>query len=271
MLICAGNLDKEGGVSFKSGKKPIRLIKQLIHSVSNSKDITVLDFFAGSGTTMHAIMQLNSEDDGKRTCIIVTNNENQICENVTYLRCKNVITGYNNSKGLNINTLRYYKTDYISRDRTQKNMRALVAAATDLLCIKEDLYEEQKKFGRAKVNPRVMRYFSDGRKHMLVVYREEFVDELVEEIKSLTPDPSPKERGVGRLKIYIFSPGRYAFDDSFYEVRDKVQLIALPAAIYDAYVKVLPKRKEQLLNEEKKEEIEIAQDLFEEQEKGGEA
>ena len=266
-----GNLDKEGGVSFKSGKKPIRLIKQLIHSVSNSKDITVLDFFAGSGTTMHAIMQLNSEDDGKRTCIIVTNNENQICENVTYLRCKNVITGYNNSKGLNINTLRYYKTDYISRDRTQKNMRALVAAATDLLCIKEDLYEEQKKFGRAKVNPRVMRYFSDGRKHMLVVYREEFVDELVEEIKSLTPDPSPKERGVGRLKIYIFSPGRYAFDDSFYEVRDKVQLIALPAAIYDAYVKVLPKRKEQLLNEEKKEEIEIAQDLFEEQEKGGEA
>ena len=50
-----------------------------------------------------------------------------------------------------------------------------------------------------------------------------------------------------------------------------MQLVALPAAIYDAYVKVLPKRKEQLLNEEKKEGKEMAQDLFEEQEKGGEA
>jgi len=99
---------------------------------------------------------------------------------------------------------------------------------------------------------------------MLVVYREEFVDELAAEIAKI-------DFGGARLKIYIFSPGRYAFDDSFYEARDKVQLVALPAAIYDAYVKVLPKRKEQLLNEEKKEEIEIAQDLFEEQEKGGEA
>ena len=48
--------------------------------------------------------------------------------------------------------------------------------------------------------------------------------------------------GNERLKIYIFSPARYAFNDNFFEVQDKVQLIALPAAIYDAYEKVLPKR-----------------------------
>lgn len=252
-----GNLDKEGGVSFKSGKKPIRLIKQLIHSVSNSKDITVLDFFAGSGTTMHAIMQLNSEDDGKRTCIIVTNNENQICENVTYLRCKNVITGYNNSKGLNINTLRYYKTDYISRDRTQKNMRDLVAAATDLLCIKEDLYEEQKMFGRFKLKPQLARYFNNSKKHMLIIYREELIDEIAEEIKSM-------DFGKMRLKIYVFSPGRYPFTDNFREVEDKVELVALPAAIYDAYQKVLPKRKEKLFEEEQEQvETKIPADLFE--------
>ena len=51
------------------------------------------------------------------------------------------------------------------------------------------------------------------------------------------------------MKIYIFSPGRYAFDDDFYEVQDKVQLVALPAAIYDAYQRVLPKQKERLLVE----------------------
>lgn len=258
--------------------KPLRVIAKILDFTSNINS-TILDFFAGSGTTLHATMQLNAEDGGHRKCILVTNNENNICKDVTYERNKRVINGYTTPKGVEVaglkaNTLRYYKTDYISRDRTQKNMRALVAAATDMLCIKEDLYEEQKTFGRVKVNPRVMRYFSDGRKHMLVVYREKVVDMLVEEIKSLPPTP-PEGRGDGKsvfpkLKIYIFSPGRYAFDDNFYEVRDKVQLVALPAAIYDAYMKVLPKRREQMIDEEKKEETQMPQDLFEEAEKGGE-
>lgn len=251
--------------------KPLRVIAKILDFTSNINS-TILDFFAGSGTTLHATMQLNAEDGGHRKCILVTNNENNICEEVTYERNKRVINGYTTPKGVEVaglraNTLRYYKTDYISRDRTQKNMRALVAAATDMLCIKEDLYEEQKMFGRVKVNPRVMCYFSDGRKHMLVVYREEVVDMLVEEIKSL---PLTGKSGFPKLKIYIFSPGRYAFDDNFYEVRDKVQLVALPAAIYDAYMKVLPKRREQMIDEEKKEETQMPQDLFEEAEKGGE-
>jgi len=251
--------------------KPLRVIAKILDFTSNINS-TILDFFAGSGTTLHATMQLNAGDGGHRKCILVTNNENNICKDVTYERNKRVINGYTTPKGVEVaglkaNTLRYYKTDYISRDRTQKNMRALVAAATDMLCIKEDLYEEQKMFGRVKVNPRVMCYFSDGRKHMLVVYREEVVDMLVEEIKSL---PLTGKSGFPKLKIYIFSPGRYAFDDNFYEVRDKVQLVALPAAIYDAYMKVLPKRREQMIDEEKKEETQMPQDLFEEAEKGGE-
>ena len=118
--------------------KPSKLIKFLLSLQNN--DITVLDFFAGSGTTLHAVMQLNKEDGGHRKCILVTNNENNICENVTYLRNKRVIQGYTTSKGKKIpgltgNTLRYYKTDFISRDQTPRNMRALVAASTDLLCI----------------------------------------------------------------------------------------------------------------------------------------
>ena len=105
-------------------------------------------------------MQLNAEDGGHRQCILVTNNENNICEEVTYERNKRVIQGYTTPKGQKVeglkrNTLRYYKTDYISRERTQKNMRDLVAAATDLLCIKEDLYEEQKTFGRFKLKPQL--------------------------------------------------------------------------------------------------------------------
>ena len=224
-------------------------------------------------------MQLNAEDGGHRQCILVTNNENNICEEVTYERNKRVINGYTTPKGVEVeglkaNTLRYYKTDYIPRDRTQKNMRDLVTAATDLLCIKEDLYDEKKTFGRFKLKPQLARYFNNGKKQMLIVYREELIDEIAEEIKklSLTPNPSPKGRGVGRLKIYVFSPGRYAFTDNFCEVEDKVELVALPAAIYDAYQKVLPKRREKLFEtEEKKETAPVPQDLFANEEEGGEA
>ena len=255
-----------------SNPKPQILIHQLLSLPFTSNEYIVLDFFAGSGTTLHATMQLNAEDGGHRQCILVTNNENNICEEVTYERNKRVIQGYTTPKGVKVeglkqNTLRYYKTDFIPRDRTQKNMRALVAAATDLLCIKEDLYEEQKTFGRLKLKPQLARYFNDGLKHMLIIYHEELIDEIVEEIKSLPLTPS---KGEGNLKIYVFSPGRYPFTDNFREVEDKVELVALPAAIYDAYQKVLPKRKE-ILFEEEKQETEFPSDLFEGQEEGGEA
>ncbi len=241
--------------------KPSSLIS-FIEKIASDDDSTILDFFAGSGTTLHATMQLNAEDGGHRQCILVTNNENNICEEVTYERNKRVINGYITPKGVEVaglkaNTLRYYKTDYISRDRTQKNMRDLVAAATDLLCIKEDLYEEQKTFGRFKLKPQLARYFNDGKLHMLIIYREELIDEIAAEIKTMN-------FGKMRLKIYVFSPGRYPFTDNFREVEDKVELVALPAAIYDAYQKVLPKRKEKLFEEEKEQVgTKIPTDLFE--------
>lgn len=243
-----------------SNPKPIALINKILSHFSTS-NYTILDFFAGSGTTLHATMQLNAEDGGHRQCILVTNNENNICEEVTYERNKRVINGYTTPKGVEVaglkaNTLRYYKTDYISRDRTQKNMRDLVAAATDLLCIKEDLYEEQKTFGRFKLKPQLARYFNNGKAHMLIIYREELIDEIAAEIKTM-------DFGKMRLKIYVFSPGRYPFTDNFREVEDKVELVALPAAIYDAYQKVLPKRKEKLFEEEKEQvETKVPADLF---------
>lgn len=256
-------VSREGGIAFPAGKKPISLIERVIDMIPR-KDIRVLDFFAGSASTGHATMSLNSKDGGIRQFIIATNNENHICEEKTYPRCWNVINGYGRNVGLMSNSLRYYKTDYIPRERTQKNMRALVAAATDLLCIKEELYEEQKTFGRFKLKPQLARYFNDGKKHMLIIYREELIDEIAKEISTL-------DFGKMRLKIYVFSPGRYAFTDNFREVEDKVELIALPAAIYDAYQKVLPKRREKLFDEENKQEMVIPSDLFTEQEEGGEA
>jgi len=65
-----GNIRSEGGIPFNSGKKPIKMIKHLLN-YHKSKDITVLDFFSGSGSTAHAVMKLNTEDGGKRKFIMV--------------------------------------------------------------------------------------------------------------------------------------------------------------------------------------------------------
>lgn len=87
--------------------KPVRLIQRVLR-IATQKDSTILDFFAGSGTTGHAVMKLNAEDGGTRRFILCTNNENNICREVTYERIKRVIDkeGYAAS-------LKYFKVDYI--------------------------------------------------------------------------------------------------------------------------------------------------------------
>lgn len=74
--------------------KSLYAVMESIKIASNKDDLTVLDFFAGSGTTGQAVMELNKQDNGKRKFILCTNNENNICEDVTYPRVKNVIKGY---------------------------------------------------------------------------------------------------------------------------------------------------------------------------------
>lgn len=217
-------------------------VKDCLRAANLGANKLVLDFFAGSGTTMHAVMQLNAEDGGHRQCILVTNNENGICENVTYERNKRVINGYTKPngqavEGLHNNTLRYYRTELVSRDRTSANKQSLVHLATDLLCIKEDLHDEhQLMINGKKLRRQYARFFAKDDRNMIVIYDPAVIKYVVESIKEEEP-PRP-------VKVYVFSDGRYAFDDDFAAVIDKVELCALPDAIYEAYSAVLPPRKD---------------------------
>ena len=87
--------------------KPIALISEIVQRISGENSI-ILDFFAGSGTTGHAVMKLNAEDGGNRRFILCTNNENNICRDVTYERINRAIDkeGYEAC-------LKYYKVEYI--------------------------------------------------------------------------------------------------------------------------------------------------------------
>ncbi len=88
--------------------KPTYLVRRAMEMIDFSENPFVLDFFAGSGTTGHAVMKLNAEDGGKRKFILCTNNESNICRDITYERIRRVIDkeGYAAS-------LKYYKIDYI--------------------------------------------------------------------------------------------------------------------------------------------------------------
>jgi len=113
-----GNIVSEGNVPFNSGKKPVKMLKELINYCPN-KNITVLDFFAGSASTAQAVLELNIQDNGSRNFILCTNNENDICENITFKRINNVINGYKSKKGIPAN-LKYYRTSFVPRINTDE-------------------------------------------------------------------------------------------------------------------------------------------------------
>jgi adenine-specific DNA-methyltransferase len=95
------------GIHFPYAK-PVEVAKYLISSIHPSPAL-ILDFFAGSGTTLHAVLDFN---DNKRQCILVANNENEICTEVCYPRIKKIIRGYRTSKGKQVKglggNLKYY-------------------------------------------------------------------------------------------------------------------------------------------------------------------
>lgn len=133
------HVSTEGNVKFSNGKKPVRLIKQLIRWANNSPDALVLDFFAGSGTTAHAVMAMNAEDGGRRRSIVVTNNElnattrnalrrkglrpgdpeweaNGVCQAVTIPRLTNVATASAMHQNIEFFTLAYLNPRIVELD-----------------------------------------------------------------------------------------------------------------------------------------------------------
>ena len=221
--------------------KPTSLIKYVINSATAAtKDSTILDFFAGSGTTLHATMQLNAEDGGHRQCILVTNNENNICEEVTYERNKRVIEGYTTPKGeqvagLNHNNLRYYKLDFNPRKQSHQDNRELFYGLKDLLCIKENIYQEEQQFGSLSLEGKeqMLRYFAENGREMLMVYDTRVIPFIVNEIAQRGEQEQP-------LKIYIFADGAYPYADDFASVVDKVSLVPMPYAYYRGIKDSLP-------------------------------
>jgi len=215
--------------------KPLDLIKYLLKL--HKEDSVIVDFFAGSGTTLHATMQLNAEDGGHRQCILVTNNENNICEEVTYERNKRVIVGYTKPNGefveaLKDNNLRYFKVGFTPREKTDENMFRLAKNSVNLLRIKHDVYKE-KQFGVLENPYKRYRYFEEDSKQLLVILDTELIGDIVEQLEEMeVSKPIP---------TYVFTTGAYPFTEDFESVADKVELYPLPHGLYQACERNMPK------------------------------
>ena len=185
------------------------------------EDGIVLDFFAGSGTTGHAVLNLNHKDGGSRKFILCTNNENYICEKVTYPRIRNVIKGYGNTKGLKGN-LKYFRTGFISSEPTDINKKKLVEKSTEMLCLKEGCFIEIEKHKYYKI------FTNPENKNIGIVFDDSGIEQFKKKIKSLKK----------HFTVYVFSLDESSREEEFEDVKEFVELKAIPAAILNVYRRI---------------------------------
>ena len=189
------------------------------------EDGLVLDFFAGSGTTGHAVLDLNTEDDGNRQFILCTNNENNICTEVCYPRIEKIIKGYTLPKkgkvtGLGGN-LKYFKTDFVDAEPTDKNKIKLTKQATEMLCVKEGTFEKVLEQKDIKI-------FKNNNHHTGIILDQLAIQKFKKAIKDIK----------GKFNIYVFSLSDETFDEEFEDVKQKVKLSPIPEAILRVYRRI---------------------------------
>ena len=207
-------LDNEGNIKFKNGKKPIILIQELITSIKKEK-LTVLDFFAGSGTTGEVVLKLRKEQNKNINYIICTNNEEKICDNVTYPRQKYAIEKYGGN-------IQYFKTTLLKKTKNRDQVKInLTKKCTEMLCVKENIFNLQTEEKDFKI-------FSSNKKDKFLCiyynYIEDSFDEFLEAIKE------PK----GKKIIYMFSVEKDVDKTLFSEIPNK-KIKPIPQEILKIY------------------------------------
>jgi adenine-specific DNA-methyltransferase len=220
---------KDGEKDIFDNPKPSILIRTLIQLASNVESI-VLDFFAGSGTTAQAVFSLNKKDDGNRKFILCTNNENKICENITYERIKRVSAGYKNSENKKVaglgGNLKYLKTDFVKLEKSVDSLKhKIVDGSTEILCLKEgsfDLIADSYKKNRIKI-------FQSQNRYTAILFDLFYFEDFIEQLKKLKDKP---------VSVYVFSYTKDFSKEEFGDLGIKFTIEPIPEKILETYKKI---------------------------------
>lgn len=215
------------GEKIFNNPKPTTLIdKILVLATDNTMEYIILDFFAGSGTTAHSVLKLNKEDGGNRKFILCTNNENNICTDVCYPRIKKVIRGYTNTKGKKVGdifeNLKYFKTAFVDSEPTDINKKRLVDQSTEMLCLKENCFDQVKSGKHFKI------FKHNDSKYLGIVYDDDGIEPFKREVKKLNK----------KISVYVFSLDESAREEEFEDVVDLVDLKPIPEVILNVYRRI---------------------------------
>jgi adenine-specific DNA-methyltransferase len=198
--------------------------------ITGNKNALILDFFAGSGTTGHAVLELNKEDSGNRQFILCTNNENNICEEVTYPRIKKVIEGYADKVGISAN-VKYFKQTFVPNIANDQDKRELVNRSTELLCMAENTFENIVK----RNSKSEFAIFKNATKQIAIIYDEESIKKCVSKLNSIN---FPFE-----TVIYVFSYDHTYDENDFVNLKMSFSVKPIPEAILNVYRKIAKMRK----------------------------
>ena len=216
------------GKDFPFPKSIFTVMRCIQLIVGNRPNAVVLDFFAGSGTTGHAVLELNKQDNGKRNFLLCTNNENEICEEITYPRVKNVIAGYKDPKGKKVlgfgGSLKYFKTKFIKKRNNGDDFKTRITAeCTEMLCLREGVFNEIKK-------GTYYRIFKHGTKTMAVYYslEREFLPVLKKELEKID----------GEKILYCFTLDPSGLSKTEFAGWQGVTLEPIPQKILDVYKQI---------------------------------
>ncbi len=216
-----------GGELVLDNPKPLGLIKQIIKLVIKSEGI-VLDFFAGSGTTGHAVLEVNKENNWNIKFILSTNNENNICTEVCYPRIEKAIEGYKTvSKeeivGLKGN-LKYFKTSFVKKTLNQdQNKINITTKCTEMLCLKEGIFNLVKEADDYRI-------FNQDNRIMAVYYS--FLNDSIKDLKKQL------DRIEGKKILYCFTLDAFGLDKNNFIDWDDVILEPIPQKILDVYEEI---------------------------------